>query len=251
MNKPVSKHLRAGFLAAALISMPSSILSADEFVNNGDFSDNAADFSTYPGYAGGSNAAAIEYFSSTMASGSNFGINGPGTTNSGAPFQPSDYYSASNSNLPNDAADPLQFAFIQVNGASQPASGSYLSQTINLQSNTTYTLSFDAAERRVGFGNDGVTGDVSILNAGAVGGVVLDYDLTSIPNGDFKYYTETFTTGTLLGATTLRLTNTSDTAGDHTIDFADVSVTPEPSTYALLGLGVGALLVMRRRLASR
>jgi hypothetical protein len=255
-NSPSSTLLIAkkAFLAISIASCSGLAAHADEFVTNGDFSANASSFSDYPGYTGGSNPSSIADFSATLDSGY-VGLGGPGTSLSKDPFQPSNYGS--------QTTDPAQFAFIQVLSTPAGTNSNYLSQTIDLASLTTYTLSFQYAPRNSSFGNDFPDlGNVSIYNNGAT---VTSEAINTSTNSDFITVTDTFTTGVLLGATTLELQNTSDvdtTNKGSVLDFADVSVTgpaaiipplPEPGTtsYGVIGLGVALLLGMiRHRRAS-
>ena len=175
---------------------------------------------------------------------------GSGTNEGSSPFKPA-------------GGPPPAFGFIQVNSAA--TSPTYLSQTINLASDTTYTLSLMAGERQVGYGKEGTMGAVSIINS--LGGTEFTYNLDSVaatmttpehvPDVFTAYDDLTFTTGVILpgSTTTIRLENTSNLAGssadDHTIAFTDVHLTgnaPEPSSYALVALGASlAFFFLRRR----
>ncbi len=102
------------------------VISDSEVVVNGDFSANAADFGTYPGYLGGANPGSIAGWTHTGRAGLNYsGAGGPGT-----PFSDN-----------GDNSTPV--AFIQRDGSiSQTVSGLVVGQT--------YALMFDYNERNAG-----------------------------------------------------------------------------------------------------
>ncbi len=152
----------------------------------------------------------------------------------GRVFEPSGY----------GAADPAYFAVIVGSGT--------FTQTISLQPGSTYTLSFEEAPRAA---NDPPDAGVEITNAGVTLANVLTINplpVTGSTTADFTRYTQTFTVPTILvGSSTLTLYNTTVTGSDSTEDYADLSVAlaPEPSTWALLGLGAAclSLATLRRR----
>ena len=112
--------LPAALAVAALLTMSTSA----NTVVNGDFSSNAALFTTFPGYVGGANPAAIDNW--IHAGGSNRGINGVGISN---PFGPTDKSAAT------------YYGFIQ-------GTGGTLSQTLTLSANTAYDISFSSRQSK-------------------------------------------------------------------------------------------------------
>ncbi|MDF1739370.1 MAG: VCBS domain-containing protein, partial [Verrucomicrobiales bacterium] len=93
---------------------------------NGDFSANAADFTSYPGYLGGANPGSIEGWTHT----GRVGVNPVVAPGSGSPFA-------------NNGANSTPVAFIQRTGSiSQTISGLVVGQT--------YAVSFDYNERATG-----------------------------------------------------------------------------------------------------
>ena len=190
-------------------------------VTNGDFSSNAAGFgAAFPGYrqAGGPNPAEIDNWTHSLAG--NAGINGVGLHN---PFGPSDKSAAT------------YYAFVQ--GAGSP--GSTLSQTISLAPNTTYDISFLAAARA---SNPNASGTVTVADNSTT---YYTSGNQAWSNAAFQAVAAQFSTGASFdGPVVIRLANTSP-AGDNTVVYSNVVITPEPSSLALLGLG--GLLVARRR----
>jgi hypothetical protein len=205
---------------------------AQNLVLNGDFTANASSFTTFPGNLSlGSNPASITDWYQIVGGGP-VGVNGAGVGFSG-PFGPT-------------ADGGLTYAFIQsgVNGLAQNLTG--------LMFGSAYTLSFDVASRA---SNPSVSFRVQI------GDAAVTYVSTQVSGSDvlignpdaFTHYSYSFTTpSTFTGGPSIQLYNL--TAGDNTIDFANVSVVvaPEPTTAALVGLGIllaGAGRWTRRRIA--
>ena len=74
---------------------------AQNLIVNGDFTANASEFTTWPGYTGGANAASIT--NSGQALGAGYGVNGAAVAFAGSPFGPTD-------------AGGLAYAFMQGSG---------------------------------------------------------------------------------------------------------------------------------------
>ena len=193
---------------------------AASLVTNGDFSANAAGFTTFPGYANsGSNPSTITGW--TYSGAVQFGINGDGLTN---PFGPGNRSAAT------------YYAFIQRTGQ--------LSQALALTADTTYDISFLAAARN----NNNALGRVTVADNSTT---FYDSGLNAWSNSAFESVSSQFTTGsTLDGPVLITLINDSPNA-DLTVDYADVIVEvapiPEPSSLLLLGLGAFSTLLLRRR----
>ena len=231
--------------AAALSSLGKTNASAQTTTNliqNGDFSANAAGFVTFPGYLGsGSNPTTIPDFVSSSSNGGNVGLNGTGTDGAGSAFAPDGY---GNPAFPS----PSVFLFIQEAGTA--------TQSINLIAGDMYTISFLAAPRARNNGTASVT-----LSNGSNTIYTTAVPDTSVGGTVFTQITANFTAPTTLtGSSTLMLDNLGGEASspDFTEDFANLSLIdnsppaaamPEPSTYALLGVGALALCLVGRRTA--
>ena len=141
--------------------------------------------------------------------------------------------------------DPVDFAFIQ-------NAGTTLTQTLaGLDPLSTYTVTFLGGTR---------SGDPNAVGSVSVTGGVLPAS-ADIAGSDFTPYSFTFATGLSSSGLVLTLDNTTPSTvplgagGDNAVDFADIvitdngpTLTPEPGTYALLGVGaLGLLLASQRR----
>ena len=232
-------------LAAAAISCGGTRASAQtttNLVTNGDFSANAADFKAFPGYTGGTdqygNTNPTTITDYTAVGSGQLGPNGH-SLGAGDPFEPNGYNG-------NDSGEPV-FLFVQVNGG-QPTS---LTQYISLTAGHSYSLSFDSAGRTYMTANTGAA-SVSLSNGGTTFFTTPAY----VGTDSFMSTAMTFTTPvTTTGLSDLVLSNDYTGTDDITEDFANVSIidvtpmnpTPEPATYALLGLGALGLFFVRRR----
>ena len=176
---------------------------------NGDFTANAAAFTTFPGVTGGANPAAITDWGNIL--GTAVGVNGaavvfapPGGENVFGPVN----------------AGGQNFAFLQggVGMLGQNLPTAYTS-------NKMYQLSFDAAARA---GNASVffrvqIGDATQIHVTTQVGIV---ELTGNPAA-FTHYSYTFTSPVAFdGAPSIQLYNL--TGGDNTMAFANVSLIPWP-----------------------
>jgi hypothetical protein len=173
-------------------------------VLNGDFADNAGEFTVYPGRINqvGSevtNANAIHHWSYSKAgSEGSAGINGDGIH---TPFSPSDRSAAT------------YFAFLQ-------HGGSQLSQDLSgrLAPNSTYRISFIAASRS---GNSTALGQVTV---GDDSTTFYDSGVQSWSTAAFEEFTAEFTTGASFeGPVVITLRNNSP-ANDLTVNYSDVEI---------------------------
>lgn len=185
----------AATLILALSILTASTVHATNVVANGDFSANAAMFTNWPGYVGGSNPASITAWT---YSGGNRGINGEGIT---TPFGPKTQSAVK------------YFAFIQQAGSSQ------LSQTIQLTPQSEYFIGFLAASRDV---DPTATGRVVVADS-----VATFYDSGAIhwSTNNFQLVTASFTTSnSISGPVTIKLMNVSPV--NESVCFSDVSIDP-------------------------
>jgi hypothetical protein len=220
-NQNMKTTLFHGIAVTAALALSASSITAANVVVNGDFSVDATLFSTFPGYSGGSNPAAIPSW--THIGAGSYGVNGVGISD---PFGPADKSAAT------------YYGFLQL-------STSAMTQTVPLLANTTYDISFLAANRS---NNASATGSVIIADNTTT---YYDSGVTNWGNSAFQAVASQFSTGgSFDGAVVLTLSNDSP-AGDNTVNYSNIVVdavaVPEPSSTALLGLGGLALLLRRRR----
>jgi len=117
-----------------------------------------------------------------------------------------------------------------------------LSRSFNLNSGTTYTLSFDIAGNRRGAGTE--TGVVTL------GGASLNYSLTdSSPAAAYQTMSLAFTPAST-GLYTLSFANAGgDNQGAILDNVTLTAAVPEPTSAALLLLGLGGVALLKRRRA--
>jgi hypothetical protein len=207
-------------LWTVLTLLSSSALSA-QIITNGDFSS----FGTIDSF--GYSTTITDWTSSNSSTG--LGGNGVGQP-AGGTFNPDGYGGG--------PADPSIFAFVQ-NTAS-------LTQDITLAPDEQYTLNFEVGQRAL----TGVPLGSVVVTAG--GSAISTTLLNPTPQFFFFVTPVTFTTGADASSATIAL-NGFFTGSDATLEFANVSITddgpaavPEPSTWAMLSLGVASLFFIRK-----
>jgi hypothetical protein len=208
---------RSVSLAAALCAAAGSLtVAAQEQVVNGNFTANAAQFTTWPGYVGsGANPANITGWTEVVDLSGGIGVNGAGTVTS--VFGPAN-------------SGGLTFAFIQ------SADTKGLAQNLpGLAPNTSYTLAFQAAGRS----QPGESNDTFRVQLGESAIVFTDTGALAANNSAFQSYGLSFTTpAAFYGTPSITLYNLSP-GGDHTVDFANVSVQAMPAALAVFLPAIG------------
>ena len=186
------KSFRLISLFAAALGAAGSLF-AQNAVTNGDFSSNGAAFSTFPGYLGGANPAAVDGWSSGPGG---VGVNGVGIH---APFGPADKSAAT------------YYCFLQGGGVT-------LTQNITLLPDTTYDLSFLAASRT---GNINALGGVKVADNSTT---YYDSTATHWDPTAFQAVSDMFTTGASFdGPVVLTLSNDSP-GGDNTVSYSNLVI---------------------------
>ena len=174
---------------------------AQNLVVNGNFTNNAAGFVTWPGYVGsGGNPINVPGWTQVSGSTNGYGVNGAGTVTT--VFGPAN--TASNT-----------FLFIQASSTKE------LAQNLPaLATNTIYTLSFQAAAR------SGESGDMFMAQIGDQNGSFVTSGAIVANNAVFQYFNYTFTTpATFNGMPSIQLYNINPATG-RSVDFTAVSVQP-------------------------
>jgi hypothetical protein len=232
---------RLSFIATILAA--TAQLASANIVVNGDFSSNASDFAYPDNYLGQSgNPSVIPGFDVTDLNG---GITGYSSGHNDGNFTPTGYTSTN----PLDGADGT-FLFLQ--NTATDGTESRVTQGLTLTADTIYSLSFDYAARN----GQEATGVISISDGGTlIGGY--DNSVDGLDGDDFTAFTTTFTTGADVSNALLTVSKVAED-GDHTFDVTNLNitaigtvVTPEPGTFALMGLGILLLVVTLRNRRSK
>jgi hypothetical protein len=217
---------------AAALAMLSAGNARANMIQNGDFSANASDFVTYPGYTSyGNGSAGITGW--TVGSTGNDGINGPDTgfySNPGAGNSPEPF-------APTSTAGVRDFLFMQSTGASA-------SQSVSTSAGQEYMLSYDAAARSGEAGSDAI----EVILTDLVGNTQITSQSPAIADTGFNSFTVNFTAPSASTAVEF-LNNSSYSSG--TVDVSNVSLAavPEPATLGVFAIGGLGLLMLKRRKA--
>ena len=215
-------------VGAALAGLVYPSMAQANMITNGDFSANAAAYTTFPGYSSSPNPA-----DPTGWTGVN-GVNGPDTgfyptTSNNLPFSPAPNGTI-NGNLPD-------FVFMQSPSA-------YLSQTVPTTAGQAYTLTYYGAARA------GETSDVlEVILTNATDNAQITSQTPAIIDTGWTPFTLTFTAPSASTAVEFLNNNGSNAAGG-TVDVTNVAMAavPEPATLGLFAIGgIGLLLAARRR----
>lgn len=219
--KPVFTARRLSLLTVPILASPAM---AANIIVNGDFSSNAAAFTSFPGYLGGSNPSSIDSWTITIISGGNVGINGPGTS-VGEPFAPSATVGVDN------------FVFIQGGDA-------VVFQNLpTLLVNQEYSISVAAANRS---GNPDAVGRIQIGDSSTE---IYSSGSMSFTTAGFQTITATFTTpASFTGTPSIQLYG-FNVPGDNTVAYGNVvlEAIPEPGACVLAAGSLLGMLLRRRR----
>lgn len=220
LNKTTIFQTRCRFIrvhgvlfASALFILQAGSSYSQNLIQNGAFTANAAAFTNWPGYIGGSNPAGITNWNAAL--GVSLGINGAAVGFAGSPFGPS-------------SATGYTYAFIQ----RVAPSTNQIAQNLSLSPGTTYQLGFDAAARA---GNS----PQFLVQIADNSQVYVSSGSVSANNAAFNHYSYTFTTpATIAGTPTIQLSNlTTNNATDYTVDFANVALAAVvPATFTWTNL---------------
>lgn len=172
-------------------------------VLNGDFSDNGALFTTWPGYVGGSNPSLVTQWSYSNTGVGNKGIGDTSRGGGNNPFAPSSYTNVD------------YYALLQ-HGSSQ------FSQDLTgrLEPNSTYRISFMVAKRK---SDPSAVGQVTV---GDDSTIFYDSGVQPWSTAAFELVTAEFTTGASFdGPVEVTLLNaTAEEVGGVTVDYTEVEI---------------------------
>ena len=197
----------------AVLVFNATAVHSQNLIQNGTFTANAATFTNWPGYIGGSNPVGITNWNAVL--GFNLGINGAAVGLSGSPFGPGN-------------AGNYTYAFIQ----RVTANTNRLAQNLNLSPSSTYQLSFDAAARA---GNS----PQFLVQIGDTNQIYVSTGSVGANNAAFNHYTYTFATpAAISGPPAISLCNlTTNVATDYTVDFANIELAAVvPATFVWTNL---------------
>ncbi len=225
-------HSRVWSLTAAALAGLVAIAgtaSANEIIN-GNFSENAAAYTSYPGYSTSPNPSGPTGWNGHVT----FGVNGPDTGFYGPgylPFGPSPDTTI-NGGIPD-------FAFAQ-------GSGSSISQIVATIPGQSYVLNYYGAAPA------GQQDNMEVLLTDAIGGTTITSQTPSITDSKWTGFTMDFTAPS--ASTNVEFLNNDPSGSSNTVDVTDVAMTPvpEPAAVGLFALGgLGMLLISRKRAAGR
>ena len=209
--KSLIKSLALTGLLAVLEVAPAD---AQNLIVNGAFTANSAAFTVAPGYTNGGNPATISGWLIGGA-GSSAGLNGIGTS-AGDAFGPT-------------SPGGRTYAFLQYGGG-------LLRQYVTLAPSTKYRVDFDVAARVGSAAQYRVV--VATNDSGGFTGLYYDSGARVANNAGFDHVTAYFTTPATLGANpNIQLLNVTG-GGDHTVVYANVSLTPsarKPKLFLFAG----------------
>ena len=216
---------------AGLAGNASAGMVATNLITNGNFSENAAAYVSFPGYSASPNPT-----DPTGWTGTN-GVNGPDTgfyptSSDNLPFSPAPNATI-NGNLPD-------FAFMQGPGPS-------VAQTAATTSGSNYTLTYYGAARA------GETADVlKVIVTNAADSQQIATQTPAIIDTGWTPFTLSFIAPS--ASINVEFLNASAAGSSGTVDVTNVALAavPEPATLGLLALGgLGMLLIGRKRAAGR
>ena len=228
-SKPHFNFLAAGAALAGLSLFSAGNVWAN-LITNGDFSANAASYTTWPGYSTAGYQTSPYGPTGWTISDVHVGVNGPGTGFSAEPFAPT------------STAGVNDFAFIENQNVN-------LSQIVGTTAGQAYTLTYDAAAR-AGDAAAGLTDVLEVVLTDTTTSTQIIADTPAISEAGFNLFSLDFTAPS--ASTDVEFVNkTAYVSGiSGTVDVSNVSLVavPEPATLGLCAIGgVGLLLIGRKR----
>ena len=218
--------LAAAALAAAALAMFAAGNAQANMILNGDFSVNAPNYTSLPGYSASPNPAGPSGWTISEV---HVGVNGPDTGFAGEPFAPTSTTGVSD------------FAFIQDQNAN-------LSQAVATTAGQAYTLTYDAAAR-AGDSLGGGVDTLEVVLTDATNSNQITTQTPGITEAGFNLFTLNFTAPS--ASTGIEFENlTAPVSGaSGTVDVSNVALAavPEPATLGLVALGTLGLLLQQRR----